>query len=217
MNRVKTKSIEAIEERMGGIDENSVRYQTLKSAKSFKTSWIELGRALYIVWKDKLYKEWGYLTFDAYIQKEVGIRKQTAMKLLKSYYFLEKEEPAYLERSHAEAHDAVSIPNYESVDLLRLAKNKKALDEKDYSNIKKEVLELGYDARDVKKGLSSIMRQREEASGPEAREKKRLAAIRRLLGTLKALKKGLEAAKVLPAAIIKETANLISRIESEIG
>ena len=83
-----TKSLQNIEEKMKGLDENSLRYHILESAKSFKTSWVELGRSLYSVWKDKLYKEWGYSTMDAYTGKEIGIRKQTAMKLLKSYYFL---------------------------------------------------------------------------------------------------------------------------------
>ena len=93
---IKTKSIKNIEEKMENLPTETIRHRVLQSAKNFKASWIELGQSLYTVYKDKLYKNWGYLTFDAYTSKEIGIRKQTALKLLRSYYFLEKKEPDYL-------------------------------------------------------------------------------------------------------------------------
>ena len=85
---MKTKSIDRLEEKMKGLDSESLRYHILESAKNFKSSWVNLGQGLYSVWKDKLYKEWGYSTFESFSAKELGIRKQTALKLLRSYYFL---------------------------------------------------------------------------------------------------------------------------------
>ncbi|PIQ90173.1 MAG: hypothetical protein COV71_06430, partial [Candidatus Omnitrophica bacterium CG11_big_fil_rev_8_21_14_0_20_41_12] len=132
MEAAKTKSIRNIEEKMENLDVNSLRYHILESAKNFKCSWIELGRSLYSVYKDKMYKEWGYLNFDIYVAREIGIRKQTAMKLLKSYYFLEKEEPQYLKTDYTESSQPANIPSYESVDILRQVKNKKVFDDDDY-------------------------------------------------------------------------------------
>jgi len=160
MQETKTKSLKSIEEKMVTLDSGSLRYHILESAKNFKRSWIELGRSLYSVWKDKMYKEWGYLNFDIYVSREIGIRKQTAMKLLKSYYFLEKEEPQYLKADYAEASPAANIPSYESVDILRQAKNKR-VDEDDYKNLKKEIFEKGRDAQELKKNLGVIIRQRQ--------------------------------------------------------
>src|SRR5487761_2441298 len=88
----KTKSIHNLEERMGHLEPESLRYQVLDAAKSFKSSWIQLGQFLFTVYKDKLYRDWAYQTFEAYCAKEIGIRQNTAIKLLKSYSFLEKEE-----------------------------------------------------------------------------------------------------------------------------
>ena len=68
------------EQRIQDTGPDSFRQSVMWSAKEFKTSWIEVGRALYAVWKDKLYKGWGYNTIDAYAAKEIGIRKQTAMR-----------------------------------------------------------------------------------------------------------------------------------------
>lgn len=216
MDALKTKTIKAIEDRMGGMQEDTIRYSVLMSAKKFKSSWLELGQALYSVWKDKLYKEWDFLTFEAYTAKEIGVRKQTALKLLKSYMFLEKEEPEIVRKDYVESNDAKALPSYESVNVLRLAKNNKDIDSGDYASIRRSVLELGKEAKDVKKDLTAIMRQREDVDPAAAREKKRYAAVRRLVSTLKALKNEIEVSKLASASVIKETAALIKRLEMEI-
>lgn len=216
MAGIKTKTLERIEQRMEGIDKGSFRYQVLQSVKKFKTSWVELGQALYSVWKDKLYKDWGFLTFEAYTSKEIGVQKQTATKLLKSYYFLEKEEPAYLDKGSAEADKVASLPTYEAINLLRLAKNKKGLNENDYASLKKEVFEKGKEAREIRKGLTALIRERQDLTPEEARKKRTETALKRFLTTLKSLKRDLEMSKMVSAGILKDTDALIKKIEAEI-
>jgi len=213
---MKSKSLQNIEDKMNGLDESSLRYHILDSAKNFKLSWIELGRSLYAVWRDKMYKSWGYSEFDTYTAKEIGIKKPTAMKLLKSYYFIEKEEPQLLKNDSSSSQDVAAIPNYEAVDVLRMAKEKKGLGEDDYERIKKEVFQGGRDFREVKKDLTALIRQRDESSPADAWEKKRLAAIKRCLGTLKSLKEEIKVSKILSAKIIDEIASLITKIEEQI-
>ncbi|MDD5246425.1 MAG: hypothetical protein PHS09_03420 [Candidatus Omnitrophica bacterium] len=215
MNIARSKSIEVLEEKMQAMDDNSVRYHVLEAAKNFKSSWIDLGRALYSVLKDKLYKDWGYSSFDIYTAKEIGIRKQTAMKLLRSYYFLEKEEPVYLKQEASEAQTASAVPSFESIDVLRMAKAKK-IDEDDYQALKQQVFEKGRDARDVKKDLTALIRQRAEVDPEEAREKRKVSTVRRFVGTLKALKQELQINKLLPAPLLRETEELIKKLEAQL-
>lgn len=217
MEAAKTKSIKNIEEKMENLDVNSLRYHILESAKNFKCSWIELGRSLYSVYKDKMYKEWGYLNFDIYVSREIGIRKQTAMKLLKSYYFLEKEEPQYLKTDYTDSSKPVNIPSYESVDILRQVKNKKVFDDDDYSNFKKEIFEKGRDARELKKNIGVIIRQRQELEPQEAQDKRKRATVNRLLGQLRLLKQEVQVLKLLPAPLIKDLETLIKNIDVEIS
>jgi hypothetical protein len=212
---LKARSLEKIEHKMEGLDENSVRYRVLRSVKNFKASWMDLGQALYTVWKDKLYREWGYLTFEAYTSKEIGVRKDTAVKLLKSYYFLEKEEPQYLQRDLNETSEAAVVPGYEAINALRLAKNKKEIGEEDYAALKKNVFEKGRDVRDIKKDITALIRQREELDPQEAREKRKAEAVRRIISTLKTLKNEVQASKLLAANTIKEINSLIGRLETE--
>ncbi len=213
---MKTKSIDRLEEKMKDLDTESLRFHVLDNAKNFKTSWVELGRALYSVWKDKMYREWGYGTFDVYTAKEIGIRKQTALKLLRSYSFLEKEEPQYLRKDFVEETDAAKVPSFETVDVLRQAKNKKTLGQEDYENIRKEILEDGVDVGRAKRDLTSLIRQRKELDPEEAQEKRKLATVKRLLGALKSLKKETELLKLLPAPVIKDLSELINNIEAEV-
>ena len=216
MDEIKSKSLKNIEAKMENLDSNSLRYHILESAKNFKCSWIELGRSLYSVWKDKMYKEWGYVSFDIYAAREIGIRKQTAMKLLKSYYFLEKEEPQYLKNEYAASTQPVNLPSYESVNILRQAKNNKDLDKDDYASLKKEIFEKGRDAVEIKKNLGVIIRQRKELDPEFAEEKKKNLVLKRLLGQLRMLKQEVLVLKLLSVPLIKDLDNLIKNIDQEI-
>lgn len=211
-----SKSLTSIEEKLAEVEQGSVREHILQSAKDFKSSWIEFGRALYSVWKDKLYKEWGYSKFEFYTAKEVGIKQQTALKLLRSYMFLEKEEPAYLKQEFIESAEAKNVPSYEAVDVLRSAKNRKVLDEADYSALKKQVFEDGREARDVKKDLTTLIRQREELEPQEAWDKKKNVQVKRLMSVLKSLRGELESEKMLPMPLLKELSELIVKLQEEV-
>lgn len=216
MDAVKTKSLRTIERKMEGLDRESFRFHVLESAKNFKRSWIELGRALSSVWKDKLFREWGYTSFEGYAAREIGIRKQTAMKLLRSYFFLEKEEPHYLKGDYAASANTAALPAYESIDVLRQAKNKKTLDDEGYAHLKKEVFEKGKPATDVRRSLTAMIRQRQEVDPEEAREQKRVTTVKRFLSVLKSLKQEIEISKLVPSPIIKDATSLIKKLEEQL-
>lgn len=216
METLKTASLRKIESRMEDMDENSLRYQILQSSKDFKTSWIKLGQALYSVWNDKLYKEWGYQAFEAYTAKEIGIKKQTAMKLLQSYYFLEKEEPLYLQKDYHQTASAKEIPGVEAVNVLRLAKRNKEVDENDYAKLRENVFERGRDADDVKKDLTSLIKKRRELDPEEERIKSNSVIVRRCITTLKTIKRDIEILKILPQELTEDIDKLIQRIEAQI-
>ncbi|MBU1862440.1 MAG: hypothetical protein KKH94_02105 [Candidatus Omnitrophica bacterium] len=213
MKELKTKGIKRIEERLEDVGGDERRRFILECAKNFKTSWIELGRALYKVQREKLYRNWGYNTFEGYAAKEIGVQKQTAMKLMRSYMFLEREEPWYLNRKEQEDASAIHSPHYEAIDVLRIAKGKKQIEAGDYERLKKRVFQDGKDHHDVKKELTSLIKQREEIEPDEARQKSRHTVIRRFISNLKSAEAEMEALKLIPQKLINETKNLIAKIE----
>ena len=216
MSEIKTKAIDSIEKKMDQMNADELRYQVLRSAKNFKSSWIGLGQILYTVWKDKLYKDWGFTEFESYASKEIGIRKATAFKLLRSYSFLEKDSPRYLTKDYSENAEAREVPTYEAVDVLRKASNNKKLDREDYGKIKKYVLESGKDAGEVKKDLTRMIKQQEELDPVEERKKKRVLVLKRFVGVLKSIRTEIKASHVLPEKVVKDVDKLISELESEI-
>lgn len=198
-------------------DEASVRDLAMQSAKNFKACWKDLARSLAIVWKEKFFKDWGYQTFDAYTAKEIKIRKHTAMKLINSYQFLEKEEPQYLrETDETPGHtQAVDTPTFEAVNTLRLAKRK--LDGENYEAVKKDMFEKNKDIQEVKKDLTALIRQRKETDPEEERKKHNDAIVKRLVGTLKTLHQETEMLKLLPGPITRDIRALIDAIEKELS
>ncbi|MGB2599250.1 MAG: hypothetical protein WBB86_06700 [Candidatus Omnitrophota bacterium] len=216
MNEIRTKAIDSIEKKMDQMNADELRYQVLKGAKNFKSSWIGLGQILYTVWKDKLYKDWGFTEFESYVSKEIGIRKGTAFKLLRSYSFLEKDSPRYLTKDYSEGAEAREVPTYEAVDVLRKASNNKKLDREDYAKVKKYVLESGKDAGEVKKDLTQMIKQQEELDPAEERKKKRTLVLKRFVGVLKSIRNEIKVSRVLPEKVVKDIDKLISELENEI-
>ncbi|MDD4203258.1 MAG: hypothetical protein PHQ52_07310 [Candidatus Omnitrophica bacterium] len=213
---MKTNAIKKLEEKMEGLDFNSIRHSILENAKNFKTSWIELGQSLYTVWKDKLYKDWGYNTFDIYTAKEVGVKKNTAAKLLKSYFFLEKQEPEYIKKTFYNDKETKTVPSFESIDLLRRAHANADIDKQDYKNIRNDILEKGKDITEVKKDLVDIMQKATDLSPLEERQKRRLIVLKRFLGTLRSLETEIKVSKLAPVNLLVDINSLLKKIEIEI-
>jgi len=204
------KAVQRLEERMADLEPGTIRYETLEAARRFKTSWVELGRMLWTVYRDKKFREWGYLTFDAYCLKEVGIKGATAKKLLNSYYFLEKEEPAILKKLTEEP--PAQVPQVDSVNLLRLLKNKgEDVPPQNYQKVRSYVLEQGKDVPEVRREVRSVMKAMTPESADEQTARHQVT-VRRMIGTLKGLRDELKSADRMPAKLLEEVDRLMKKL-----
>ena len=196
---------------------DKIREQTTRFAKDFKTSWVGLGQSLYSIWKDKMYLYWGFQKFEDYTERELGLKKQLAIKLLKTYYFLEQEEPAYLKEEYAESREAIQVPSYEAVDVLRLAKRKKELTRADYVKLRKDIFEEGREASVLRKDLTALIRERKGIDPDEERENRNAMAIKRLIYAITSFTKDAEAVKLIPHKLVKEAQDLREKLEAEVS
>jgi hypothetical protein len=215
MTLPKTKAISQIEGKMEDLDETSLRYRVLQSARNFKTSWIELGNYLQAVFQEKHYKRWGYTSFESYCSREIAIKTTTALKLLRSYYFLESEEPAFLKERLSSTEKVVALPSVDSVDILRRARNRQNLDADDYRSLRDSVLEKGEEPKEVRYKLKNILEAYAGGESEEEEKKRRTATINRCLGVLRTIKREIEISGVLPRRIVKEIDRLVAVIETE--
>jgi len=199
---------------LADMDPTAVRALVVKATLDFKNSWRNLAQALYTVFKDKLYRNWGYSKFDQYTEKEVHIRKHTAMKLIRSYTFLESEEETLCTADESENKSPADRPSLtlEAADILRKAK--KSLDENGYQKIKKDIVDGSKESGEVKKDLTAlIMRRRKDINPEEERTKHRKITINRFLGLLRAFKNEIEVLKILPGNVAEEIEQLLKSIQ----
>lgn len=55
------------------MNSDEIRNHLRQVTRDFKDSWRNLAQGLQVVYRDKLYREWGYTTFDQYTAKEVHV------------------------------------------------------------------------------------------------------------------------------------------------
>lgn len=195
---------------------DDLRERAVDCAKDFKTSWVQLGQTLYSVWKDKMYVSWGYEKFEHYTERELGLKNELSVKLLKTYFFLEQEEPSYLQDDFKEDREAPRVPHLDAVNVLRLARGKKELLREDYLKLKKAAFDKGQSATALRKDLTALIRERKPVDPDEEREKRNAAAIKKLISALAMFEKDMEALKLLPGNIIDEAKGLIKKLEAQL-
>ena len=195
---------------------NKIRDEIVEYTKNFKISWLNLGRHLYAVWQDKLYHGWGFEKFEDYTEKELGLKRSICLKLLKAYLFIETDEPLYLEKDFSQNREAVKVPGYEEVGVLRLAKAKKEILAQDYAKLRHDAFEKGAVAADLRRDLTAIMKERKPVDPEEERELRNEQAIKKLITAMDSFKKDMEALKLIPAEIIEEIKTLKGKLQSQI-
>jgi len=192
-----------------------LREHIAQHAKDFKLSWVQLGQGLYSVWRDKLYHSWGFEKFEDYVVRDLGLKKPLALKLVKTYFFVEQDEPVYLKKEFAEVRDTVNIPSYEGLDVLRLARGRKELTRDDYTKLRKDIFEKGKEASLVRRDLTAIIKERKKIDPEEARDARHEQSVRRLVAALRSFKKDMETLKLADPDIIEEAEELLKRLETQ--
>ena len=191
-----------------------LREHIAQHAKDFKLSWLQLGQGLYSIWRDKLYHAWGFEKFEDYVIRELGLKKPLALKLVKTYFFVEQDEPVYLKKEFAESRETAVVPSYESLDVLRRARTAKELTREDYTKLRKDVFEKGKEASLVRKDLTAIIKERKKIDPEEARDARHEQSVRRLVAALRSFKKDMETLKLAEPEIIEDAEELLRRLEA---
>lgn len=180
-----SKTEQAMEARLASLSPGTQRYNILNTAIGFKRSWLSLAKSLYEVEQKKAYKEWGYRTLHAYANHELHLRKDTAMKLLRSYGFLETHERRLLD-TQSDGGSVVPLPSYQALDVLAEARDNPYLSENDYKEVRAQVFEADPSPSQVRK----LVRERAPEPvkkadvDPTAQLRKCLALAERLYGLL---------------------------------
>lgn len=201
---------------MSVIDEE-IRSKTLVTAKSYKASWIELGSYLQAIYKDKMYKGWGFLAFETYCKKELGMKEAMASKIIKSFAFLESEEPKLTKPEYFEKETSQPVPDLDALNTLRLAKNNKNIPQQDFEEIRESVIERGAGQQEIRAKVKKIIEDTQDTTSLEFKKTKRNAVLRRALSSLIAVQRECAESKLVPDFLIKQISDLAVKLEDQLN
>jgi hypothetical protein len=180
--------------------ETSFRHAVLHAARQFKSNWFDLARQLVKVRNEELFAVWGYDSFESYCAKELHIRRQTALKLTRSYSFLHKHEPR-----RAAAEDAGErAPAVEVVEVLAQAEERGQLSGEEYRTIREAIWDPERPPLDLKRELTTRFPR------PPADQR---SALTRLAQTARRLAAELRGLSDVPRGISERAAALADELE----
>ncbi|MBX7097362.1 MAG: hypothetical protein K1X89_06605 [Myxococcaceae bacterium] len=180
-----TTDVQELSAKAAAVAPGTFRHTVIAAAKRFKSSWVELGKLLTKVRDEAQYEAWGYPTFEAYCLAELRIRKNTALKLTRSFSFLDKHEPERVARVVQDEDSGAgeqAPPPWEVVQVLADAEERGQLSAQEYKSIRDSIWNPDSQVSELRKELTERFPVPETKASP-AQELKRLAGLARKLAT----------------------------------
>lgn len=191
---------------------DELRVETLRRARRFKSSWVELAEALVRVRERGAYREWGYEDLYAYCSEELRLRRSTVDKLTGSFQTLERHAPQVIGR------DAVAqpVPPVDSVDYFARALARTDGDEgPDDGGVEldpKFAAELHAAVFDEAEPVSALRKRFDPVFFPRPDEADALAALERTRAATRRLDRCLGDVGDLPPALSEEIDRALARL-----
>lgn len=183
----------------------SLRHTVVLCSKRFKSSWVELGKLLVQVRDQALFEEWGYPSFEGYCLAELRIRKQTALKLTRSFGFLDRHEPSAMRQPQV----AETAPPFEVVEVLAQAEERGQLSAQDYKSIRDSIW-------NAERPTSELRRELVDRFAPPPPQESSGVELKRCVGLAKKLVGELKGAEV-PKGTVERAAALVEELEELVG
>jgi len=180
------------------------REEVLRAARAFKASWTGLAQVLTRVRDEGLWESWGFPTFEAYCGRELRIRKATALKLTRSWTFLDRHERGY----RPDSAGARPPPAFEVVEVLAEAEARGALDAEEYRTIRDSIWDPDRPVAAVRRELNErFPRPAPEPAPVEVR-------LGQLARTARRLAEELRVCRGVPASVRTQADDLAASVES---
>lgn len=181
----------------------SLRHIVLSAARRFKSTWVELGKLLVQVRDEGKYEEWGYKDFEAYCLKELHIRKNTVLKLTRSFSFLDRHEPDEVKREDLPQR----APAFEVVEVLADAEERGQLTPDEYRSLRESIWNPDKPTAELRREFSERFPKPPPAPPAESLQLRKLASAARKLAS------ELNGARAVPRAIAERAAALADDVE----
>ena len=109
------------------------REQIKLQSAEFKKNWIEFAKVLSLISQSKIYESWGYQNIYQYATKELRVKRETVIKLLSSFQ--------YIEDKNMPPQNYDDLPSIDSLAALQKLKEKYRDKKEQFATLEKEVFE----------------------------------------------------------------------------
>ncbi|WNG16551.1 hypothetical protein [Cystobacter fuscus] len=167
-----------IEKKAAEVPPGTFRHTVLVAAKRFKSTWAELGKLLVQVKDENLWESWGHASFEAYCLKELHIKKQTALKLTRSFSFLARHEAA---EEVAQPEFPQKAPPFEVIEVLADAEERGQLSPQEYRSLRDSIWDAEKPASELKREVAERFPRPPPEPPPESFQVRKLAQMARKL------------------------------------
>jgi hypothetical protein len=193
-----------IQKKARSVPPGTLRHTVLVAAQRFKSTWAELGKLLVQVRDEALFEEWGYPSFEAYCLKELHIRKQTALKLTRSFSFLASNEPP---EQLSRADFPQRAPPFEVVEVLADAAERGQLSPDEYRSIRETIWNPEKTTSELKKELTERYPRPPPQPPPDA------VQVRRVVQLARKVVSEASGCQRIPQALVDRAAALAEELE----
>lgn len=193
-----------IEKKAASVPPGTFRHTILVAAKRFKSTWAELGKLLVQVKDENLWESWGYASFEAYCLKELHIKKQTALKLTRSFSFLAKHEDP---EEVSQPDFPQKAPAFEVIEVLADAEERGQLSPTEYRSLRDSIWDPEKTPTELKKEFTERFPKPPPEPPPESFQVRKLAQMARKLAA------EVSGCRRVPAAIAERAGALAEDLE----
>ena len=194
---------------------DELRLYAATSAYKFKHSWIEMADALSQIQAGEAHKHWGYDSFLAYCEGELGLKRALVDKLTVSFNTMQQYAPERLS-----GEEDAPIPSYQALDYYARAMNAPRFDGSDPKDAPSEPLspelsgQLHAAVFDECCTQAQLRQRFEPLLRPKSPAQEQHEAVKRLLNTAKKLGEQLEEVGPLDGDLLRDAADILARLQT---
>ncbi len=200
--------LEELEATLEAEGEDPLRVETVRRARRFKASWLEMAEILVEVRRTDSFRRWGYEDFFTYSADELLLKRATVEKLTMSYGVLERHAPEMLHRA---ANDTRPVPTCDAVEYFARALRES---EPPPGEDPPAVLdELKHAVFDEGRGVASLRRKFDPILRPSTKHDQLLDTLERTSSWVRKLRGMLDEVAGLPQETIDEAQRALDALK----
>jgi hypothetical protein len=183
-------------------DAKRVRESVLSNLQELKSAWVQLGTSIIAVQIPRLYRTFGYETFEEYCEKELKLHRATVYEIINSTLLMMRYKPDVYKKLMAGQKEAdKTLPSYHSLALLKI--NQRQLEKRGkFDELLDMLLTKELSTREFQSKMAELLGK-----------KKRKMSLKEVRKQYEALYRHLKEVKDIPQNVLERASSLVEELK----